>query len=193
MELEPRLIEVSVPRDAEAAVLVLHGGASRRRDMRVSPAQLSVLRMIPIARAIARAGKGRLAVYRLLNARRGWDATHTPVHDARWALEQIPGRRVGVVGHSLGGRAALMLAPDVDSVVALNPWVYPDDGRPAPSTRTLIVHGTADRVASPQRALAVARRTGAEFLAVEGGKHAMLSRSSEFVRPTVEWVLDTLL
>ena len=193
MELSPQLIEVEVPDAAEAAVLVLHGGASRRGDMRVSPTQLSVLRMVPIARTIASAGKGRLAVYRLLNSRRGWDATHTPVHDARWALERIGLRPVGVVGHSLGGRAALLLGPEVDSVVALNPWVYPDDGRRLPPGRALVVHGTDDRVASPQRALAVARRTGAEFLAVEGGKHAMLSQSGDFLRPTVEWLLDTLL
>jgi pimeloyl-ACP methyl ester carboxylesterase len=185
------LIEVSAPRGAEAAVLVLHGGASRGRAMPVSPAQLSVLRMIPIARALARAGRGRLAVYRLLNSRRGWDAAHTPVDDARWALGEIGQRPVGVVGHSLGGRAALALAPEVESVVALNPWVYPDDGRAG--GRALIVHGSEDRVASPQRAEAVARRTGATFVTVEGGEHAMLSHSREFLRPTVDWVLDTLL
>ena len=159
--------------------------------MRVSPAQLSVLRMVPIARAVARAGHGRLAVYRLLNSRRGWDATHTPVDDARWALGRLGALRVGVVGHSLGGRAALMLAPEVESVVALNPWVYPDDGRAG--GRALIVHGSEDRVASPQRAQAVARRTGATFLTIEGGDHAMLSRSRDFLRPTVDWLRATLL
>src|SRR4051812_42709123 len=100
----------------------------------VSPTQLSVLRMIPIARRIARAGRGRLAVFRLLNSHRGWDATHTPVHDARWALDRVA-EELGahlptcLVGHSLGGRAALLAAarPDVRSVVALAPWVYPTD------------------------------------------------------------------
>jgi hypothetical protein len=43
--------------------------------------------MVPVARRVAR--DGGLAVYRLLNSRRGWDATHTPVQDVRWALEQI--------------------------------------------------------------------------------------------------------
>jgi hypothetical protein len=91
VRLEPRLIEVSVPRNPEAAALVLHGGASRRENMMVSPTQLSVLRMIPIARRIARAGKGRIAVYRLLNSRRGWGrsrssmatATGSPARSAR--------------------------------------------------------------------------------------------------------------
>jgi hypothetical protein len=108
VRLEPRLIEVSVPRNPEAAALVLHGGASRRENMMVSPTQLSVLRMIPIARRIARAGKGRIAVYRLLNSRRGWDTRHTPVHDANWALDQMPDLPTCLVGHSLGGRAAIL-------------------------------------------------------------------------------------
>ena len=64
MHAQPRLIPVGRPRSPEAAVLVLHGGASRGDRMMVSPAQLSVLRMIPTARVVARAGGGRLAVYR---------------------------------------------------------------------------------------------------------------------------------
>src|SRR4051795_9892016 len=159
MEPAPRLIDVSVPRRAEGAVLVLHGGASRERSPMVSPTQLSVLRMIPIAWRIARAGRGRLAVFRLLNSHRGWDATHTPVHDARWAMERIA-ERVGthlptcLVGHSLGGRAALLAAgrPDIRGAVALAPWVYPTDVPPGlTDQRILIVHGSRDRIASPAR------------------------------------------
>jgi hypothetical protein len=58
-------------------VLVLHGGASRGDRMMVSPTQLSVVRIVPTAKAAARAGNGRLAVYRLLNTWRGWDGDHT--------------------------------------------------------------------------------------------------------------------
>ena len=160
---------------------MLHGGAARREDMRVSPTQLSVLRMIPIARRIARAGGDRLAVFRLLNSRRGWDTTHTPVQDARWALEEIADR-VGrlptcLVGHSLGGRAALLSAgaPTVRGVVALAPWVYPTDVAPgAADRRILIVHGARDRVASPERSAALARALGARYVSVAEGKHAML-------------------
>jgi pimeloyl-ACP methyl ester carboxylesterase len=198
MELQPKLIEVHKPPAAEGAVLVLHGGAARRADMRVSPTQLSVLRMIPIARRIARAGGDRLAVFRLLNSRRGWDTTHTPAHDARWALREIADR-VGplptcLVGHSLGGRAALLTAgaPAVRGVVALAPWVYPTDVAPgATDRRILIVHGTRDRIASPARSAALAKALGARYLSVPDGKHAMLQRSREFVRPTVEFVLAT--
>ena len=78
MELSPRLIDVAVPSEPAGAVIVLHGGASRRESMMVSPTQLSVLRMIPIAKRIARAGRGRLAVSRLLNSRRGWTPTTHP-------------------------------------------------------------------------------------------------------------------
>ena len=198
MELQPKLIEVHVPSAPQGVVLVLHGGAARREDMRVSPTQLSVLRMIPIARRIARAGGDRLAVFRLLNSRRGWDTTHTPVQDVRWALEEIADRSgplpTSLVGHSLGGRAALLSAgaPTVRGVVALAPWVYPTDVAPgAADRRILIVHGARDRVASAERSAALARALGARYVSVPEGKHAMLRHGREFVRPAVEFVLDT--
>jgi len=163
-----RLLDVHVPRDPVGQVVVMHGGAGRGDGVPVSPTQLSVLRMIPVARRVARAGRGRLAVVRLLNSTRGWDAGHTPVDDAVWALEQLR-ERLGtglptcLVGHSLGGRAALLTAghPDVRSVVALAPWVYETDGlQDLAGRRVLVVHGTDDRIADPARsaARAVAER-----------------------------------
>src|SRR6478735_5171734 len=114
--LQSRLIDVALPERPEGVVLVMHGGAARRGRVMVSPAQLSVLRMVPIARRVARAGRDRLAVFRLLNSSRGWDTRHTPVQDARWALGRIAERfgrtlPTSLVGHSLGGRAALLAAP----------------------------------------------------------------------------------
>src|SRR4051812_22382958 len=104
MHVQHRLIATREPKQADAAVVVLHGGASRGEQMMVSPTQLSVLRMVPIAKRVARAGRGRLATYRLLNSYRGWDTHHTPVSDARWALEQVQERYgdvpVCLVGHS---------------------------------------------------------------------------------------------
>ena len=204
MELAPRLIEVSAPAAAAGAVLVLHGGASRRRSMRVSPTQLSVLRMIPIAARIARAGGGRLAVFRLLNTTRGWDTSHTPVQDAHWGLGQMA-ERMGqlptcLVGHSLGGRAALLATdrPEVRGTVALAPWVYPYDGVSGISgKRILFVHGSDDRVASPDRAAVVARRLAREaevsFVDVRGGKHAMLGRRELFDGLAAEFSTSLLL
>ena len=205
MELTPKLIETARPADAAGAVIVLHGGASRRENMMVSPAQLSVLRMIPIARRIARAGRGRLAVFRLLNSRRGWDTHHTPVRDVAWALERVgelldPSLPVCLVGHSLGGRAALMAAgaPQVRGAVALAPWVLPTDDPPElDGGPLLIVHGDGDRVASPQRSAALAerlRRRGqpVEFVVVPGGKHAMLSHHREFTGPAARFATEVL-
>src|SRR6185312_6354349 len=133
MKFAPRLLTTRHVERPDAVVLVLHGGGSRRGNMAVSPAQLSVLRMIPIARAVARVGQGRLAVLRLLNSVRGWDTGHTPVDDVRWAMREVIERygqvKVGLVGHSLGGRAALLAGriEAVAGIVALNPFLYPDD------------------------------------------------------------------
>lgn len=208
MELKPQLIEVAVPDDPEGLVVVLHGGARRGENLMVSPTQLSVLRMIPIARRIARAGRGRLAVFRLLNARRGWETTHTPVDDAAWALRQLFGRfsrslPCCLVGHSLGGRAALLAAgmPEVSSAVALAPWVVPASDRPRDvrGKPILIVHGSRDRVADPSRAAELARRLhdvgGArvDFRLIPDAAHSMLAHHDEFSRPAAEFAVDTLL
>ncbi|HSO98920.1 MAG TPA: alpha/beta hydrolase [Solirubrobacteraceae bacterium] len=204
MELTPRLIEVSATSAPAAVVLVLHGGASRRRTMQVSPTQLSVLRMVPIAARIARAGRGRLAVFRLLNTHRGWDASHTPVQDAHWALNRI-GERLGelpacLVGHSLGGRAALLASdrPEVRSTVALAPWVYPYDAVTGIAGKhILFVHGSDDRVASPERSAIVAQRLAREaevnYVDVVGGNHAMLGRHEVFDGLAAEFATATLL
>jgi pimeloyl-ACP methyl ester carboxylesterase len=202
VQAEPRLIDVHVPRHPSGVVVVLHGGASRGERMMVSPTQLSVVRMIPTARAVARAGRGRLAVHRLLNSYRGWDTEHTPVSDARWAvtglLERYGELPVGLIGHSLGGRAALLAGatPGVASVVALNPWVYPTDRADLRDRRVLVVHGTEDRIAGIGRARQVARAIGrtthVDFVAVEGGRHAMLRHGREFDRRAAQFTAEAL-
>jgi alpha-beta hydrolase superfamily lysophospholipase len=198
-----RLVDTRVPRRPEGVVLVLHGGANRPGSPMVRPTQLSVLRMIPIARRIARAGRGRLAVLRLLNSARGWDAERTPVTDVQWALGEVRRRfgdlPVSLVGHSLGGRAALLAGgePSVRSVVALNPWVYATDSPRLAGRRVLVVHGTEDRIADPARAEAVVHRMASsarvEHVEVAGGKHAMLRHGSDFERAAAEFVTETLL
>ena len=203
MHAQPRLVALDPPRSPEAAVLVLHGGASRGDRMMVSPTQLSVVRMIPTARALARAGRGRLAVFRLLNSWRGWDSEHTPVADAAWAMAQVREQYgdvpFGLVGHSLGGRAALLAGAHegVESVVALNPWVYPDDTADLTGRRVLFVHGSRDRVARPERAEAVAanlaRTADVDFVRIPGGKHAMLRHGREFDRRAAEFTTEALL
>jgi dienelactone hydrolase len=205
-----RLLPVHVPtgRNAPAgAVLVLHGGAGRRDVSTVSPTQLSVLRMVPVARRIARAGRDRLAVFRLLNSSRGWDEAHTPVQDVRWALAQLRSSLgadvpVCLVGHSLGGRAALLAADQrgVASVVALNPWVHESDGADVtvpPGRPVLVVHGDEDRIASPRRSAVVAaalrRTTDVGYVSISGGRHAMLRHGTTFERVAADFATATLL
>jgi dienelactone hydrolase len=200
-----RLIETTQPAGAHAAVLVLHGGASRRGEMMVSPTQLSVLRMIPVARHIARRGGDRLAVFRLLNSSRGRDTRHPPVHDVRWALGELADRLgptfpVGLVGHSLGGRAAILAsdAPAVGGVVALAPWVWQSDAAGlSGSAPVVVVHGTAARIAPPDRAHAVvaalAMRRTAAYVGVSGARHAMLRRHRVFSTLAGDVMAATLL
>jgi dienelactone hydrolase len=106
---------------------------------------------------------------------------------------------VGLVGHSLGGRAALLAGDQrgVESVVALNPWVYPDDTVDLSGRRVLFVHGTADRIAAPQRAELVARRLARNadvgFIRIPGGKHAMLRNGRAFDGYAAEFTAVSLL
>lgn len=159
----PRLQVVAAPRRPEGVVLLLHGGGGGPGAAAVSATQPSVLRMVPVAWRVAAAGRRRLVVARVLNAFRGWHPDRTPVEDAHWALDVLA-RRFGdlpscLVGHSLGGRAALLSAvdrPRVSGVVLLAPWLHADDGVGLRGRRVLLVHGDRDAVASPRRALAVA-------------------------------------
>lgn len=199
----PRLIPVRTPDSPEGVVIMLHGGASRGGQTRVSPTQLSVLRMIPVAHRIARAGRSRLAVHRLLNSHRGWDTTTTPVMDARWAVEQVRDRHgdlpVALVGHSLGGRAALLAGddPHVRCIVALNPWVLPSDRTDLRGRRVLVVHGTDDRVAPPSRSADFVRRlpdgTDVDLVLIPEGRHAMLRHGRDFEEWATDFVVATLL
>jgi len=198
----PRLVATASPAEPEGVVLALHGGAAREGRTDVAPLQPSVLRMVPVARRIARAGRGRLAVHRLLNTHRGWDPDRSPVDDVAWALGRLRERYgdlpIALVGHSLGGRAALLAGgrPGVRTVVALNPWVYPTDRADLAGRRVLVVHGTRDRVADIGRAEAVvaalARTTDVRFVRVEGGDHAMLRRGGEFERLAAEFCVTAL-
>jgi len=171
----------------------------------VSPTQLSVVRMVPIARRIAREGRDELAVFRLLNSRRGWDTHHTPVRDAHWALDQIAERLgqdvpICLVGHSLGGRAAILTADrsEVRGAVALAPYVYPTDiPHRLAGQRILVVHGSEDRIASPNRAYELTQRLGAltpaAYVLVQNAKHAMLARHGVFSRLAAEFATAALL
>lgn len=204
-EAEPAVSVWPARGRTEAVVLVLHGGAERGTG-RVPPWKPAYLRMVPIARALHRAGRRHGVEVRLVRNRRyGWNSpAEDPVEDARWALERLradhPGLPVVLVGHSMGARVALRVADDpaVRGVCALAPWTPRGEPVGAVAGRSvLIVHGIRDRMTSPaeshafaQRAEGVAARVARFEIAGEG--HAMLRRSSVWTRLTIAFTLDLL-
>lgn len=170
-----------------AVVLVLPGG---RVDSvaPVRPWNLSMLRMVPFARAVHRSeGHRGVTVALLRYGVRGWNGEQAaPVADARWALAQLRAEHgavpVVLLGHSMGGRTALRLVaePDVVAVVALAPWLPPDESRFAlGARRLLVVHGTADRWTDPAASrdyveAATAAGADASWVPMPGAGHFML-------------------
>jgi predicted esterase len=177
------------PAAAHAVVLVIHGGQSVSLQP-TSPAQLAVLRMIPVRGAIRHVAAGSgVAVIRPRLRLRGWnDAQASPVGDIEELLEALP-RRYGrvpvvLVGHSLGARAALRAAghPSVIAAAGLAPWLPAEEPvAQLAGRRLLLVHGTADRITSPamtwQYARAASDFAAVGAIAVAGGDHAMLRRA----------------
>lgn len=146
------LVRVRAPRRPTGVVLVLHGGAEES-SRRVTAWMPAVLRLIPVARSIARRVRGA-AVYRLRFSHYGWnDAGSYSLADARWALGVLrgryPGRPLVLVGHSLGARVSLRLGgdPGVVGLVALTPWAPDTDPVEQLEDRTVMVgQGGADTV-----------------------------------------------
>ncbi|MDT4936122.1 MAG: hypothetical protein QOK11_4014 [Pseudonocardiales bacterium] len=185
--------------------LLLHGGRAVS-ELPVRANQLAVLRMLPFARVLRRAGSEHgLAVARLRFAVRGWNGdAHAPVADARWALDQLavrfPDVPVAMVGHSMGGRTALYAADqaNVRAVVGVAPWIEPGDPvEQLAGRRILLAHGSRDRVTSAaasaayvQRAAAVAG--SAAYVSVSGDRHAMLRRATVWHELTAGFVLGVL-
>ncbi|MCY7340951.1 MAG: alpha/beta hydrolase [Pseudonocardia sp.] len=146
----PRLEVVGRAHAAPSAVvLVLHGGRTHSRESGERK-RLTYRRMIPFAYDLARRGP---AVFMLRYRYRGWNApARDALHDAQWALRELaerhPGTPVVLVGHSMGGRAALGAAGarNVIAVCALAPWLDGSDPVAQLAGRTvLIAHGDHDR------------------------------------------------
>jgi len=203
---EPTLSVVEPPeRRATSLALILHGGRARSHA-RVRPGHLAVVRMRPFATSLHRAG-GRhgLAVARLRYLLRGWNGEEqSPVHDVAWALgrlsDRFPGVPVALVGHSMGGRAAIYSAshPAVRAVVGLAPWIEPGDPDDRLAGRRLLVaHGDHDRTTSaPQSATfthaAAAVAESASHVTVQRDRHAMLRRAELWHALSTGFVLDTM-
>lgn len=185
-----------------ALVLVLHGGRSQSHG-RPHRFRLASLRMLPFARRLNRAAAGRgLAVWMVHYRFRGWNAPDMDAEqDALWALDEAarrhPGTPVVLVGHSMGGRAALHAAghPAVRAVCGLAPWLDGSDPVSQLEGRTvLIAHGDQDRMTDPAKsyAYAVRAREVTERVCrfdVHGDGHAMLSRARDWHSLVCRFVL----
>jgi acetyl esterase/lipase len=186
----PRLEPVgSPPAQPSAVVLVLHGGKAHSEESSERK-RLAYRRMSPFAWMLARRG---LAVYVLRYRVRGWNApARDALVDARWAISAVaeshPGVPVLLLGHSMGGRAALGAAgaPNVVAVCALAPWLDGSDPVAQLAGRTvLIAHGGRDGWTDPAASYAYALRAKAAGVAVcrfalPGAGHFMLTRIGDW-------------
>lgn len=205
MTTRPALDVTAAEGPARAVALVLHGGREHSTAA-VTPRQLAVARMLPFATSLTRAGRPLgLAVARLRFRVRGWNGPdRSPVGDVEWALDTLAGRLpdvpIALVGHSMGGRAALYALghPSVRAMVGLAPWIEPDDPYEQSAARhVLVAHGDLDRVTSPANSAAWVRdaasvAASASFVTIHRERHAMLRRAGTWHELTTDYVLATL-
>jgi len=179
-EPRPRLDTSGPARGAPGVVLILPGG--RVDSLARAHRGPAYLRMLPFSRAIHRTFPD-LAVWRLRYRYQGWNEPERhPVLDARWALSEAarlhPGAPVLLIGHSMGGRVALLMAadPGVGGVCALAPWL--EESSPLVPCRgpLMIAHGARDRVTDPVASLSYAARVGSAYELIPGEGHALLHR-----------------
>ena len=188
---------------AQRVVLVIHGGGTDSFAV-ARWRNLAVLRLWPFARVIARRDPSA-AVYRLKFSIRGWNQNgEAALRDARWALQTMrdrhPGLPIVLVGHSMGGRVALLTGgdPDVAGVVLLAPWAPSDEpAAQLAGVPTVIVRGGRDRIIPPATTdpwIARARHLGAvvsETMLPWAG-HAMLRRFWVWHRLAADGVASVL-
>jgi len=150
----PRLESSAARGELRGIALFCHGGTATS----VEPprdAALSLVRMRAFEQFVRAGTADRGISTSLLRYRvRGWNgAAADAFTDVRWAIEQLRGEcgaevPIVLVGHSMGGRAALRAAgdPQVAAVCALAPWTPP--GEPVNHLReqtVAILHGRGDR------------------------------------------------
>ncbi|WP_369148255.1 dienelactone hydrolase family protein [Streptomyces sp. R44] len=193
------LLVRSAPAAPTAAVLLLHGG--RAEGPEPPPAlNLPALRMRPFVGAVTRAVRGRgVLVAEVRYRHRGWNGARADAaQDAETALarlrEQVGSVPVVLLGHSMGGRAALRAAgdPAVRGVVALAPWCPADEPVDHLGGRRLyLLHDETDRVTSARQSWEFVRRAreaGADAAGIPmpTGGHAMLRGADLWHRRAAE-------
>ncbi|GAB2689416.1 alpha/beta hydrolase [Kitasatospora kifunensis] len=181
------------PAGARAVLLILHGG-QEASTVPASSWQPAAVRMRGFVAPLLRATAGRPPAVGLVRYRyQGWNGERAdPAKDVVAALDAVVAELgpvpVVLLGHSMGGRAALRAAGHqaVTGVVALAPWCPPEDPCEQLAGRTLVtLHGDRDRVTDPAATVdfaARARLAGARVAGIEvaGGDHAMLRRSRDW-------------
>ncbi|MCW2780425.1 MAG: hypothetical protein JWR35_874 [Marmoricola sp.] len=160
--MHTRLFTSDVPADPQGIVLMLHGGAehSERPVDRRNGALVRSRMMFQTMQTRVVASDHVLCMLRF--SVKGWNAgvghEPSPVVDARWALDHL--RRefadlpVVLLGHSMGGRAAIHVAddPSVVGVVGLAPWWSPQDPIDTVAGKHLVAaHGSRDRITSAKQ------------------------------------------
>lgn len=164
---------------------------------------LSVVRMRAFGQAVHRSAGHRGITTALLRYRvAGWNGEAADAfHDVRWAVDRLRRQHgadvpVVLVGHSMGGRAALRAGgePSVTAVCALAPWTPPGEPVMHLAGQTVaILHGLGDRWVPPRLSadFAVrARRASARVarFTIPGG-HGMVRRSTRWHRFATDVVL----
>jgi dienelactone hydrolase len=184
----PGIDLLAAPPEATDLVLLAHGGVV---ESVAEPHawRAPILRMWPFALA-ARAAAPGAAVGLMRYRYRGWNGGEAhPAADLRIVLDGLPSRirRVLLVGHSMGGRAVVAAGnhPLVGGVLGLAPWLPAGEPLVKSAGPVVFAHGTLDRITDPALTAAYARRLRAAgvpvaMLSVEGEKHAMLHRATDW-------------
>jgi dienelactone hydrolase len=184
LEIRPARIPV------RGVALFCHGGTVAKLEPPRERA-LSLVRMRAIEQYVHDTCADRgIATYLVRYRVAGWNGRAADAYaDVRWSLARIrdehgPDVPIVLVGHSMGGRAALRAGgdPQVGAVCALSPWTPP--GEPVAHLRgrtVAILHGRGDRwvPATLSADFAIrAQRAGARVarFTVAGG-HSMLRRA----------------
>ncbi|APE23525.1 alpha/beta hydrolase [Streptomyces venezuelae] len=168
--------------------------------------------MLPLGRGLVRAGRDEGLVAHVVRYRgRGWNGTDANLAaDADWAVAEAV-RRYGdvpvcLVGHGLGGRAALRAAGHaaVGAVLALAPWLPEDDVAAEPEAvrqlvgrRVLLVHGTNDARTDPELSFRYAERAKKANretcrFEVHSDGHALRQYAAEVQALAADFVLGAL-
>jgi dienelactone hydrolase len=150
----PRLESHAARGELRGIAVFCHGGTATS----VAPpsdAALSLVRMRALEQFVRSSAGDRGVGTHLLRYRvAGWNGPAADAfNDVRWAIEQLRAAHgsevpIVLVGHSMGGRAALRAGgdPQVAAVCGLAPWTPP--GEPVDHLRgrtVAILHGQGDR------------------------------------------------